>query len=232
MPQLIAPYRFIAHSPASALQMNANFAAVADLYNGNLGADNLADNAITSGKLTADTILSNNFGDNSVTAAKIVDDTVVWSNINNDQLTGTHFWPVAAASNFPAYRVPQSSSYWPTLLPGTISGVTFPAHSAGTDYIYLITDIIPFSSILDSGISSFDAPPEIHSVEIIPDNLAAFNWKYCAWTFELLLISPTGMRLKFHGLPTGEGWYYNWVTTQADIDITLIWYQQPLPSEL
>jgi hypothetical protein len=233
MPQLIVPYQFVAHSPASAAQMNANFTAVANFYNGNLGADNTANNAITNAELKANTIISNNFADNSVTAAKIIDDTVVHSNIANDQLTGTHFWPVAAASNVPAYRVPQNNVWWPTMLPGTISGVSFPAHSSGSsDPIEFTTSTYSFSSILDSGIGYFNIAPEIHSIEIIPNDMTDLNWIYCVWTPTMQVISSTGISFKFYGVPTLQGYVFPWASVRADIDITLISYQQPLPTEL
>lgn len=231
MPQLIVPYRFIAHSPASSVQMNANFTAVANFYNGNLSSDNLANNAITSGKITADSLDAENFNDDSVTAAKIIDDTVVHSNIANDQIIGTHFWPVAAASNFPAYRVSQNNNYWPTILPGTIPSVTFPGTSSGD--VYFETGAYSFSSILDGSVSEFPGIPGIPivlKIGIVPDTWANNCWSYPTWSIWPLSVTSTSISLRVYGKAPDYG--NMWSGDTADIDILLMWITSPLPCEL
>jgi hypothetical protein len=85
MATVFTPNTFVAGTPAVATEVNQNFTALTDQINGNLDADNLADNAVTEAKLAPGSVTGSKIGaaevDNDklgagINAAKIADGSV------------------------------------------------------------------------------------------------------------------------------------------------------------
>lgn len=119
MATIIYPHTFVPNTPARASEVNANFDAITDEVNGNIDADNLADNAVTAAKiedgavttaklndgavseakLASGAVTSAKIGDGAVVAAKLGDLAVQTSKLNNSAVTEAKIGPSAVTES-------------------------------------------------------------------------------------------------------------------------------------
>lgn len=76
------PYTFSPNTAIKPSEVNANIDTIYNAFNGNISGANLADNAITTVKITDGTITDDNIADGAVTTAKILDDAVTATKID------------------------------------------------------------------------------------------------------------------------------------------------------
>lgn len=71
MPSVTVPHQFVPNTDILASEANANFQALVNAVNGNIGADNLQNSAVTTSKLAEGAVTTPKIWDGAVTASKV-----------------------------------------------------------------------------------------------------------------------------------------------------------------
>jgi hypothetical protein len=228
MPQLVVPYKFILGSVASAEQMNANFLAVANFYNGNLSGDNLEDVAIDNTLIDAGTIIGDNLADDAIDNSELAALTITSDNIANDVITGNILWPQNGDLGLKAYRVPLANTVFPAVIPGTVTSITVPA-SPGTsgDRTYY-SGWHTYSTVFDNYNEDLPTIPLLIWIAIIPDDITDSAWTNASWVPSIRNLTADSFRFILQGNATGT----SWTSAGCSIDLWLMYYDQSLSGEL
>lgn len=141
MATIVYPHTFVPNTPARASEVNANFDAITDEVNGNIDADNLADNAVTSAKIEDGAVTNAKLGAGAVTDAKVTDVAAskVTGTISNAQL----------ASGIDASKLTTGTLPIARIADGTVTDAKL---ASGIDASKLTTGTLPIARIADGAV--------------------------------------------------------------------------------
>jgi hypothetical protein len=165
MPKLTIPFIFAPETPPDPAKMNANWQAVQDHYNGNLGSDNVKSGEVTGAKIITESLLENNIGDQAVTNDKISIASVNSINLADDSFGQTQLAPFSGANQLLALRCPAGNTYNVVFLHG-VGVITIPKNT--TEMVQSYT----WSALLESGDPGFPVAPLIVTARFVPDSFA------------------------------------------------------------
>lgn len=73
MPNVSVPYQFVPNTDILASEANANFQALVNAVNGNIGSDNLQNTAVTTSKIASGAVTGAKIANNTISGAKLMD---------------------------------------------------------------------------------------------------------------------------------------------------------------